>query len=176
MSIPQDAIWVKTAPSPDGKTYMVTLEASEDQALCLTTTSAAAYVHVLLGAVARAEYDAAVVAQMTALVPGPHAVSLVIRELRENRPPLDDSRTAPLRFTPGVSQGHDPFIRVDIEGRANSFQWTPGEARQHALHVLDAVQAADLDSHYYRVLRSMVNLDEPRARAVVDAVGGFRPA
>jgi hypothetical protein len=174
----RDTVWIKTEPSIDQASYLVTIEASPDRARVLTPTDALAYASTLLGAVARGEYDAAVLAQMRMLLgdgsDADQSIGLIIGDLRDDRPPLDDSATAPLRFDPGVNRDGEPFLGVWLEDQQLG-QWTLPDARAHALAVLEAVTVADLDTGYYRTLTGLVNIEPERARTVVADLGKWRP-
>lgn len=168
-----DAIWIKTEPSVDGSTYVVSVEFSDDRAIVLTPERVLRYATTVLGAAQRAEYDAAVFAQMRTLVTDDRAVAELITDLREDRPPLDDAATAPLGLVPGVNREGKPFIAVHIDGK-HVGQWDVPDARSHALHALETVEAAELDGHYFRALKGLVGLDENRARQVVEDIGRHR--
>ena len=168
-----DAVWIKTEPTVDGSAYVVTIEASDDRAMVLTPDRALRYASAILAYVARAEYDAAVVRQLRNLVDDMTAVGQIVTDLRTDRPPISDDATAPLRFEGGVSAfTGKAFLHIAIDGKVG--QWEIPAAKEHALAVLEAVSAADLDSGYYRALRGMVGLDENRARQVIDDLGKWR--
>ena len=92
----------------------------------------------------------------------------MVTDLRADRPPLDAAATDPLTFTPGVSLARrHPSLALHRHGEQIG-QWEVGDARGHALHVLEAVAVADLDAAYRRALVGMVDLDEATAVVVVD--------
>lgn len=163
------AVWIKTEPSVDGARYVVTIEASEDLATTLSPDRALRYASGVLEAASRADYDAAVFKQVTALTSLQAARQLVV-DLRGDRPPLDDEATYPIALEPGVNRSQEPFLTIRINGEPVG-QWGIQDARSHALGVLEAVGRADLDSAYYRTLVGTVGLDENRARQVVADVG-----
>lgn len=171
----EDSVWIRTAPTVDGSGYVVTVEASADRAVVLTPDRALRYASAVLGAVQRAEYDAAVVRQLTAVLSDKSEAARMVIDLRGARPPLDVEATAPLAVEPGVNSRHEPFLHLRVDGELDG-QWTLPDARQHALTVLEAVGAADLDSGYYRALRGSIGLEEGEARAVVEDVAKWRPA
>lgn len=168
-----DAVWVRTEPSLDGRTYVVTVEASEDLACTLSPQEATQYALAVLTAASRADYDASVARQMTKVVGSKDAVLQLVTDLRRDRPPLDDSATAPLTFEPGVNSKHQPFLLLKLNGEPVG-QWDVEDARSHALAVMEAVVCADLDSAYYRALTSLVGIEEPRARNVVEDLARWR--
>lgn len=163
----EDSVWIKTEPSVDGATYMVTVEIDEDRAIPLTPESAPRYAMTILQAIARAEYDAAVFKQLGALIPDKQAVAGMITDLRKDRPDIDTSATKPLEIEPGVNQQGKPFLSVLIDGKKVG-QWTMPDAREHVLTALTVSAVADLDAGYYRALTGLIGLDETRARNVVD--------
>lgn len=166
-------VWIKTEPTVDGKAYVVTLEASDDTAVTLDPQRALRYAWGVLDAAHRAVYDAAVNRQLAALT-DKNAAAQMINDMRQDRPPLDADATAPLAFEPGVSVfTGEPFLVVMVNGERQG-QWTYGDAREHAMAVLETVVVADLDSGYYRALIGAVGLDEGRARQVVEDIGNHR--
>lgn len=169
----ESVVWIKTEPSLDGTTYTVTIEADADRAIVLTPDTALAYASAVLGAAARAEYDAAVYRQLCAFDLEVEAVAQMITDLRRDRPPLDTAATKPLALEPGVNAKGEPFLVVLVE-EDRVGQWSVPAAREHALIVLEAVAVADLDAGYLQALRGLIGLDEDRARAVVGDLGNHR--
>jgi hypothetical protein len=167
-----EAIWVVSDVAPDG-TYVCTVQAGDDLAVTLDRQRALAYAVALYAAVGYAEYDAAVLKQLTTLGIGEEMAAHCVADLRADRAPVDDAATAPLRFVPLLTAKREPALFVEVNGRRIS-QWTPADGRQHAGHVLDIVAAVDLDAAYFRFLRGPVALAEGRARAVVGSLGEYR--
>lgn len=167
------AVWVESAVTLDG-TYVVEVHSSGDWSTILDRDRALAYAATAHDAAARAEYDAAVVAQLTSIgVEMEHAAGL-LTDLRNDRPELDDKTTAPLRFVPGVSPALKPFVHVYLHETEPMAQWSPAALRSHARNVLDVLATVDLDAAYRRALVSLVGLDDGRARAVVATLGEHR--
>lgn len=167
------SVWVRTVPDPDG-TYHPVLEIDEDTAFPLTPDTAHAHATAVLAAVARAEYDAAVLHQMGSggEQNRQHAGQLV-RALREDRPPI--AWPSPLTLDPGVSAFTGrPFVVVQIHGRPVG-QWTPQDARGHAVHVLEVVEGARLDTAYHQRLVGF-GVDPGKAARIVDDLGNHREA
>lgn len=167
-----DGFWIRTEPTIDGKAFIVTLSIDQDYAVTLTPTRAMGYATALLGAAAEAEYDAAILKQVTTRLglDDAHAVQLV-NDMRADRPPR---RGAGLIFEGGVSRRlRHPFITILRDGTPIGQMDTPA-ARRHALHVLEAPAAADLDALYLKVLRSTVMLEEDVARTVVNDIENHR--
>jgi len=170
-------VWVTTSIPPSAAGYVVTLEASADLARTLTPDESLTYAAGVLAAAARAEYDAAVLAQMTSEKLGlPMQVAAeVIQELRKDRPPLDPAITWPFTFEPGVTKELHPFIKIICGGEPIG-QWDVSDARSHAMGVLQSVAVADLDSAYLRALVGSVGLDRNRGMHVVDDLSNYREA
>lgn len=169
----EDGFWIHTEPTIDGKAYIVTLSLSEDFAVTLTPTRASAYASALLAAVADAEYDHAIFRQITEkLGLGDDVAAQMILDLRRERPLRE---AAGLTFISGVSARlRHPFVQVNGQDGQEYGQLDAPAGRRHALGVLEAVPTADLDASYYKTLRSLVNLDEGRARQVVEDIGNWR--
>ncbi|MEV4122877.1 hypothetical protein [Micromonospora sp. NPDC049645] len=174
------AVWVESGVAADG-TFVVEVHADGDWSFALDRDRALAYVATVYDAAARAEYDAAILRQLTSRGLSREVVGeVIIKDLRPDRPPLNDAATAPLTFTPIVSEvsGH-PFVHVHVHGRSARepqflAQWKPASARQHAGHVLDALAVVDLDAGYLRALVGVIGIDAPRARAVVATLADHR--
>lgn len=165
--------WIRTEPTIDGKAYVVTLSLSDDFSMTLTPIRATAYAGALLAAVAQAEYDHAILRQFREkLGVGDDVAAQMILDVRRDRPRLE---AVGLAFIPGVSvRLQHPYIQVNGRDGTEYGQLDAHAGRRHALGVLEAVPAADLDAGYYRALRSLVNLDEARAREVVEDIGAWR--
>ena len=166
-------VWIKTDPTPDGTGYVVTLEVGQDTARILTPDEAMAHAAGVLAAAHRAEYDAAVLAQLTKLGIERESVAMLIRQLRDDRPPLDPAATHPLTLEPCVNAAGKPFITVASPGREQG-QWTTEDARSHAIAVLECVAVADLDAAYLRALTGLIGIDRSRARRVVEDLVNHR--
>lgn len=165
-------VWIRTDPDPDG-TYRPTLEIDDDTALILTRETAATYASEILRAVAIGEHEAAIYAQLIKVSDGDQAhVGMVIADLREDRPALDTD--TPLRLIPGISAINGrAFYGVEIRGQLVG-QWTAEDARKHALTVLEAVHVAELDSAYWRFLRTHVATSDETARTIVGDLANWR--
>lgn len=168
-------VWIKTEPTLDGSGYVVTLDASDDVSVTLTPDQAFKHAQGILAAAHRAAYDAAVMRQMTRgwEFPFQHAGELVMA-MRDDRPPLDPADTAPLFLEPGVTPTDlRPFLLVHINGEKVG-QWDVEQAQQHARWVLSMAGVADLDSGYYRMLRTQADVEEHQARSAVGDLANYR--
>lgn len=169
-----DTVWINTEPTIDGSRYVVTLAASEDRAVTLNRKRTLDYAYALLDAVQRAEYDSAVARQLSKVDGVDEAAAMrIVGELRAARPGLQRRATEPMGFTPGVNSEYRPFLVIEIEGEKVG-QWTLPDAREHALALIEAVIAAEQDTTYYKVLRGLVGVDEPVARAMIADLGQWR--
>lgn len=169
-----DAIWVISDVTPFG-TYVVTVQVGDDMAVTLDRSRAMRYALTVVDATTRAEYDAAVFAQMSALgIADERTAAEPLIQLRTDRPPLDDDATAPLRFEPVVtSRKKRPVVHVHLGGKVIS-EWSPDDARGHAMHVLEVTCGVDLDSAYRRLLVGWVGLDDDKARTAVGDIANYR--
>lgn len=174
MTDERDSFWIRTEPTIDGSAFVVTLSITEDHAVTLTPARANQYAGALLGAAAEAEYDAAIVRQMTERLSLDMATTAqLIRDMRAERP---TRIAAGLVFEPGVSQRKQhAFIRIVRDEQAIGQLDVPA-ARRHALHVLEAVPVADLDAAYLKVLRGIVGTEENTARQVIEDIDNYRPS
>jgi len=171
----RDSIWIITEPTPDGTGYMATVHFNEDRAVTLTPEQAVAYATDVLTVVGRAEYDAAVMRQITKLTGEPANGVQMIKDLRDDRPTL--TATAPLVMEPSVAVDDGnvfrPFIALHMEGKQFG-QWTMDDARGHAVGLLEVCAVADMDAAYARSLVSLIGLDKERALAVVGDLARYR--
>lgn len=162
---PDEGVWVKTEHDPIAGHYVVTVELDADHAIGITHNTATAYASAIYAALARAEHDALVYAQLRARVTDAHAGSF-IRDMRADRPDLDQAALSPLSITPGVNHEGTPFLALAIDGQPVG-QWTTDDAREHAGNVLEAIQVADLDTSYYRALLNFAQVEHRTALSVV---------
>lgn len=167
-----EGFWIRTEPTVDGRAYVVTLSIDQDYAVTLTPTRATQYAMALLDAVAEAEYDAAIFAQLSGkLGLDVETAGQLVVDMRQERV---DHEAAGLMFVPCVSQRKQhPFVAIVRDGITIGQLDLPA-ARRHAMHVLEAPTAADLDATYLKILRSTVGLGEERAREVVEDIGNHR--
>lgn len=160
---------------PDGS-YGTTLSLGEDVAWTMPASRTTRYAAAVTALATAAEHDAAVYGSLTCKGLPSDLIGAVIVGCRDARPGTR-RWTAPLVITPGIAlrEPHPPFLTVYHRERQDlMWQWTPGDARQHAAHVLQAATAAALDSTLAAVLASFGVDPETRA-AAVDHVGGHWP-
>jgi len=164
-------IWLRTTPGP-GTTFRVTLEISDDIAADLGRGLALVHARSVMAAVAHAEYDAAVVAEMRNIGMPDHSVAGIVQELRSRRRGL--SWPTPLSLVPLVaSRTGLPMLHAVIRGNVVG-TWDVADAREHVLACLECVEVAELDSAFLESLMKL-DVDEPRARAMVCDLERFRP-
>jgi hypothetical protein len=104
----RNSIWVQSDLAPDGSTYVTSIHYDADQSRILTPETAYAYVAEVFRAAVMAEHDAAVIRQLRAMNITLKEAAGIVAELREDRPPLDDAATAPLRLVPGCCPSKRP--------------------------------------------------------------------
>lgn len=169
-----DAIWVKSDISASG-TYIVSIEGGPDRSCPLDRDGAIRHAMGVLLAAQYADYDGAILAQYASELGMPiDQAAALVHDLRSDRPLIRPADTAPLTLTPGVSAfTREPFLTLDW-GAERLGQWTVQDAKQHALYVLYATSAVDLDAAYYRYLTGQVGLKPGHARAVVEGIAEHR--
>lgn len=173
MTDDRDAIWVQSDLAPDGTTYVTAIHYDDDKSRILTPETAYAYVAEMFRAAVIAEHDAAVIRQLRAMDIKLEDAAGIVAELREDRPPLNDATTAPLRLVPGVSlKTGDGFLAVHLGDRQIG-RWEPADARDHATNVLSVQTAADLDGAYRRYLVGSAGIEPDRALAVINDLAEF---
>jgi len=172
-----DSIWVVADVDPAG-TYSLTVQYNQDSAICLDRNGSIAYATELMTAAAAASYDAAVLAQIMGLMDMPlQEAGSVVMDLRKDRPPLDEAALGPLRIQPGVSaRTHQPFLHCSLVDDPMEWQWTPEQAEEHALYVLQCYPVANLDNAYRRFMVGVIGLDDATARAAVGDLQRWRPS
>src|SRR5262245_52634719 len=167
-------VWVTTEDG-DGGAYQLTVSFGDRHSRVLDREAAYRYAAGVLAACQRAEYDAAVIKQMTTTV----GVDLVaatklIAVFREDRAPLDHAATAPIRLEPGVSHRTGKgFLQIAVDGDTVG-QWDAADGRSHALFVLECIEVAELDTGYRKLLVGAVGIDDQRARNVVHDLANYR--
>jgi hypothetical protein len=169
------AIWVTSDINPDGSaSYIVTVSATNDVALSLRADDAVRYVAAVTRAAVIARHDAAVVNQLRGPIGlDPKDAGYTIVELRQDREPVQDDATAPMRFEPIISGStFKPYVHVWAAGKRIS-QWTPEDCFEHAGYVMQTLAGADLDSAYYRYLTGVVGVPEQSARGAVADLGNY---
>lgn len=166
-----DAIWVISDVAPDG-TYVTTVHVTDDVAFTLTPAEAIAYAAAVMDASARAQFDAAVFAQMQATGMDRALAASVIVDLRAERPRLRFA--PPLSFEPLVTAAKcEAQLYVLVNGKRYA-QWTPADAAQHVTQVLEVAAGVDLDAAYRRYLVGPIGMDDEKARALVGSLANHR--
>jgi len=168
-----DAVHVESEINGAG-TYTLTVTLTADRAFALDSATAREYALMVIAAAMHADHDAAVSRQIMAMDrSNAMDAALVIFDLREKRGELKPVDGVPLTYEAivSVSTG-EPVVTVrHTEDSAVAWQWTPDEARQHAMQVLTGAVGIGLDDTYFTFLRERVGLDEGTARHVIHHVG-----
>lgn len=152
--------------------YVPTIALDDRHILTLDRQRALRYVASWADAIARAEFDAAVFAQLTGIgVSEQDAMEVIVRDLRPDRPPLDSEGTAPLRLEPVLSVRTKRGQVAAYLGDEHVFQLDAPAVYRHIGTVLPVVMTCDLDGAYRRW--AIGRLEEPvwRAEAMVADLG-----
>lgn len=120
-----------------------------------------------------AEHDAAVFKQLTGKLelPATHAGE-TLQDLRDRRPPADAQALQPLGLEPGVTLDGKPFLVVSVGGRKVG-QWTPADARNHAMACLELAAAVPLDNAYFDFMTGDGVMPQHVGRNVVGDLGQY---
>jgi len=164
MTEPVQEIVVRSDVAPDGS-YVVAMEFGPDESFILDRQGARDWATSVIAAAAAADYDAAVLRQLSAIegMEREHTAQ-IISDLRAERPA---TRTGPLELVPGVSNRDGRgFLTIHLHGKVQG-QWELDDALSHALAVVEVEAIVDLDATYRKVLVGLVGLDDLRARNVV---------
>jgi hypothetical protein len=163
-------VWVRSTPDDAGR-YRVVMEIDADTSQTLDGAKVWLHARAVLAAVAQAEYDAAIMRQLGGSDTDDEHAARVVGHLRARRDPL--AWPTPLALVPGVSAfTGEPFLLVRIRDKVVG-QWTPADARDHAVAVLELECAARLDREYLSVLRA-ADVDDHKARVIVENIAAHR--
>lgn len=90
----------------------------------------------------------------------------VLKLVRGRYTAVDRQALHPLYLEPSVTLTGEPFIAVHLNGERVG-QWTPVDARRHALGCLEVAEAVELDNHYRDTLTADLSCSEQTASALV---------
>ncbi len=167
-----DGVWINSEPDDEGR-YHLYLELSADDVIPLSEDDAWGWVRECQEAMMVAEYDAAVLKQMTKVVNQSAAVELV-RDLRADRPEFFTMKHLNFEMVPGVSASTGkPFIHLKRKGELVG-QWERSDIDRHTLGVIGAIMNRRLDEQYRRHLEGNVQIDRGTAGAVVMDLINYR--
>lgn len=186
MSGPPDdseGLWVRSDLMPDG-TYGVAISVGADRSWTLNLDQAVAYAVACHARATEVEHDTAVLRLLTDTlgIPAKTASQVIVSDLRPDRPDAQDA-TKPLRFTGAIGRAkyprpdagaYIPLLMMELDGTQVG-QLTPADLRDHATGVLNVIAAADLDAALLRALTGTFDIDEDRARAVVEDLANHWP-
>jgi len=168
-----NGVWIKSEPDEAGA-YHLFLELGPDDVLPLSAKDVATWAWQVLTAVAIAEYDAAVLRQLTAFGSKREAATFVLAMRDDRADGQEIDMIEGLCLIPGVSATNwEPFLTLSRHG-VDVGQWSRSDAREHVLNVQQALAVTDLDSAYLRVLRSRIGLDEHHAHFLVEHLSEYR--
>lgn len=184
------SVWVTGEPGIlDGSPYVCTVQVTDDVSIPLLREQAGRYAWHVIQAAHRAHYMAAVFAQMREVMTrngagrdmpdgeSPQSLALlVLRQITDDLPDLDESDTAPLRFMPVLRKDGQPMVRVSLPPHDEPLTgWDFVEARQHALQVLDVAAVSDLDTVYRTVVARTFDAGEGTGRGAVADLANYYP-
>lgn len=169
----EEGLWARSWALPYGKGYGIRINVGETS-WTMGRDAALAYAAAFVAAATAAEHDTAVFRMMTDRMGLDPAVVVAVigRDIRPDRPTNADA-TRPVVLAPAVGQ-KGPFVKL-LLNEEQVGELTPADAREHALAVLDALAAGDLDSALRRVLVGPVGIDEARASAVIASLADYWP-
>lgn len=168
--------------------YITEVQPTDDVAISLPYDKAVAYGMAVLAAAHRAHYLAAVLAQAADIMGGRRGLTgvgdtteihesakLVLKELLDDLPELDDQATMPLRFVPFIRRGEGrPMVRVSLPPHTVEItEWTFAEAQNHAHAVLTQAVVSQLDTAYRTVISVNFGAGEQRGRGAVADLGNY---
>jgi hypothetical protein len=160
-----NSVWVLSDVAANGE-YVLTVHFNDDIAFPLNgSADRLDYAGALLTACGAAEHDAAVFKQLKAMmdIPEPEAMHYVI-DLRKRRAGTS-WKAGPFTLTPGVNRRGKPFVACEING--TTWQWSTGQAREHARQVLEVGSIVDHDANYRDFLIEAFELDRELAMQAV---------
>ena len=172
---PVGAVWVTSQPDDQG-IYHINLEvgSSPREEIPLDADSGIAWAQHVIAVVSAAEYEAAVLRQLST-VAGREAALHVLAHLRSNRPAsIPDDVVPALRLVPGVDQDDGlGFVLLEHRG-ATIGQWYLDDARRHATGVLESLAIVDLDTAYARYAVEEIGLSQRVAYTMVSELYALR--
>lgn len=74
----------------------------------------------------------------------------------------------------GCNPEGKPFVHYVWEGDTRKAQWTPDEARKHAMHLLHCAEAAEHDSCVFGFLVDELKLNRMQVAQVIGELRNFR--
>lgn len=172
----EKGLWIITEPTIEGNAFAVVVKV-DGRGYALTTDDAFRHARQIFTALAYAEYDAAVLHQMHDRL-GEDQTKMLLHDIQQDRAPYEVKATPPFSYLPAVGTDRKTgktsgVIALEVSGT----HWgvmTGEQAREHAIGLIQATSAAELDAAYLRTLRGVVGLDEGRARTVVAELAEHR--
>lgn len=165
-------LWVISDRDALTNTYFPAI-VSGDRTFSLSREGAVAYAHTVLEAIGRANYDAAVLKQLSQKIgiDLQTAAGFISEVMRPERPEIDFSPTKPLTFRPGINKDLLGFVDIFWDDE-HIGQMRAKQAYRHAMWVLEVVSVVDLDAQYLRMLKTMDLGDN--ALGIVADVANYR--
>lgn len=172
-----EGLWVRSDVLPTGA-YGVSINVGDDHAWTLPPDRALRYAAACVRRATEAEHDTAVLSFLGSIGADDEAAqALLTNDLWPDRV-VNHEDTEPLRFHSGIGRRPStaafvPTLRMEVRGTEVG-ELTPADLRNHAVGVLNALAAADLDAAVVRSLSSSAG--EDRARAMVESLTEHWPA
>lgn len=175
-------VTVVTDFDPITSSYHCTVHVGDDFAFGVDRERAIAYAAQVLAVTEQADHDTAVMRLLHEKLEMPleEVAAFVNRDLRPDRPPTNHEATWPLELYAGVGMdprngklgGHVVLAKKGEQRELGRFEI--GGIRMHALSVLQATFAADMDGALYRQLKGLFELEPNRVRGVIEDLANYR--
>ena len=168
-------MWVRSQPDPVTGEFLLTIDYAEDASVALTFDEGITYAMSFLEALTKAEYQAAILNQMSDKMGQQEAMTLLM-DFREATTNL--LKAGPMALVPGVTIGNDKYVAfVEVSpDRGDSWTWRADEVRDHTSGVLEIAHGVALDQTYYDVLTKVVGLPEASSRHIIMDLMNHRDA
>jgi hypothetical protein len=162
--------------------YHCTVHVGNDFAFGIDRDRVIPYASQVLAVTEQADHDTAVMRLLHEKLGMPleEVATFVSRDLRPDRPPTNHEATWPLELYAGVGMdprtgklsGHVVLSKKGEQRELGRFP-IPG-IRYHALTVLQATYAADMDGALYRQLKGSMELEPNTVRGVIEDLANYR--
>lgn len=177
-----EGLTISSDVDPISGAYICTINAGNDLAFVLGPDRVMRYVSQVLAVANQADHDCAVMRQLHQKLgmPVEDAAEVVLGSLRPDRPPTDHEATFPLEFHAGVGMkgvelhGYVAVARADRGKPEELGRWPVRTLVEHAMTVIAVVHSNELDFGYFKALRSLIGVEEDRARNVVMDLSNYR--
>lgn len=173
----ESKVWVTTQPTIEGGDFALEVHYHQDHVFALSRAEGIEYAMAWIEAISRADYQAAIMAQMTQVVGDEDDAAQAVLDFRNQSGHGEiEAPGSGFTLTPGVAKDDDnqPVGFVECIALHDAWTWRGDAVRDHASHVLEGVCVAPLDAAYLRTLVHSIDIDEGRARQVIEDLGNYR--